>query len=60
MLGVSRARAYELVASGALPSVRLGVKRIMVPASALEAMEQDATARALDVQRRLAGGEGTS
>ncbi|MBA3688377.1 MAG: helix-turn-helix domain-containing protein [Chloroflexi bacterium] len=35
MLGISRARAYELAASGALPSVRIGRSR-RVPVRQLE------------------------
>jgi excisionase family DNA binding protein len=37
MLGVSRAFAYELVARGELPTIRLG-RRVMVPKVALLAM----------------------
>jgi excisionase family DNA binding protein len=36
-LGISRALAYELVARGQLPSLRLG-RRIVVPRRALQAM----------------------
>ena len=35
MLGISRAKAYELVATGVLPSVRLG-GCLRVPAQALQ------------------------
>lgn len=35
LLGVSRALAYELVARGELPSLRLG-RRVVVPRKALE------------------------
>lgn len=41
MLGISRSHAYELIARGDLPSVRLG-RRVLVPIEAL---------------RTLAGGE---
>ncbi|MCU1485981.1 MAG: Helix-turn-helix domain protein [Actinomycetia bacterium] len=43
-LGISRALAYELVARGQLPSLRLG-RRIVVPRQALERLigEADAT-----------------
>ena len=34
-LGISRAHAYEMVARGDLPSVRLG-RRVLVPRRALE------------------------
>lgn len=37
MLGISRAFAYELVARGELPSVRLG-RRVVIPRRALEAL----------------------
>lgn len=36
-LGISKSLGYELVASGQLPSVRLG-RRIVVPRAALERM----------------------
>ena len=42
-LGISRALAYELVARGELPSLRLG-RRIVVPRRALEALVDDAGA----------------
>ena len=35
-LGVSRSKAYDLVAAGTLPSVRLGVRCVRVPAVWLE------------------------
>lgn len=37
LLGISRAFAYELVARGELPSVRLG-RRVVIPRKALEAL----------------------
>ena len=37
MLGISRSHAYELVARGELPSVKLG-RRVLVPMSALRAL----------------------
>lgn len=37
LLGISRALAYELVARGELPSVRLG-RRVVIPRKALEAL----------------------
>jgi excisionase family DNA binding protein len=40
VLGISRALAYELVARGELPSIRLG-RRIVVPAAALRALLED-------------------
>jgi excisionase family DNA binding protein len=36
LIGVSRARAYELIASGMIPSIRIG-SSIRVPADALRA-----------------------
>ncbi len=35
-LGVSRSKAYDLVADGTLPSVRLGSRCVRVPAAWLE------------------------
>lgn len=40
-LGISRALAYELVARGEIPSLRLG-RRIVVPRRGLEAMLAEA------------------
>ncbi len=40
VLGISRALAYELVARGELPSIRLG-RRIVVPAAALRSLLED-------------------
>jgi len=37
LLGISRAHAYELVARGELPHLRLG-RRIVIPRAALEAL----------------------
>jgi excisionase family DNA binding protein len=37
VLGISRALAYELVARGELPSIRLG-RRVVVPRARLAAM----------------------
>ena len=37
MLGISRAHAYELVARGELPHLRLG-RRVVVPKQALEVL----------------------
>jgi excisionase family DNA binding protein len=37
MLGISRAHAYELVARGELPHLRLG-RRVVVPKLAIEAL----------------------
>jgi excisionase family DNA binding protein len=42
LLGVSRALAYELVARGELPSLRLG-RRVVIPRRALEALIEHAT-----------------
>jgi len=47
LLGISRAFAYELVARGEIPSIRLG-RRVLVPKAALLAfMEDEATASTL-------------
>ncbi len=43
VLGISRALAYDLVARGELPSLRLG-RRVVVPRRALEALVEDAGA----------------
>lgn len=40
VLGISRALAYELVARGDLPAIRLG-RRIVVPAPALRALLEE-------------------
>jgi excisionase family DNA binding protein len=45
MLGISRSLAYELIASGELPSQRLG-RRILVPISAIEAFIAGAVPKA--------------
>jgi excisionase family DNA binding protein len=42
VLGISRALAYELVARGELPSLRLG-RRIVIPRRALELVLSQAT-----------------
>lgn len=42
LLGISRALAYELVATGDIPSLRLG-RRIVVPRRALDALLASAT-----------------
>lgn len=44
LLGISRALAYELVARGDLPSLRLG-RRIVIPRRALEALVEEPKAR---------------
>lgn len=44
LLGISRALAYDLVARGELPSLRLG-RRIVVPRRALESMVDSAGAQ---------------
>jgi excisionase family DNA binding protein len=47
MLGISRGLAYELVARGELPSLRLG-RRIVVPRRALEALLEAGVAEPVD------------
>ncbi len=42
VLGISRALAYELVARGEIPSLRLG-RRLVVPRRALEVLLAQAT-----------------
>ena len=44
VLGISRALAYELVARGELPSLRLG-RRVVVPRRALQNFVDDAGPR---------------
>jgi excisionase family DNA binding protein len=45
MLSMSRSRLYELLASGAIPSVRFdGGRTIRVPRAALEKLARDAIA----------------
>jgi excisionase family DNA binding protein len=43
-IGVSRARAYELIAAGELPSIRIGTS-IRVPVDALRALVQQKLAK---------------
>jgi excisionase family DNA binding protein len=45
-LGVSRVRCYELVATGAIPSVRLSARCIRVPRAWIEAQESTAMGEA--------------
>jgi excisionase family DNA binding protein len=45
LLGISRTLAYELVASGELPHLRLGRRRIVIPWKALEALVDSAERR---------------
>ncbi len=44
LLGISRTLAYELVAQGELPALRLG-RRIVVPFAALDALLAQAVVR---------------
>jgi excisionase family DNA binding protein len=46
LLGISRAFAYELVARGELPSLRLG-RRVVVPRRALEELIEGAAMSAV-------------
>ena len=48
-IGVSRARAYELISNGTIPSIRIG-SSIRVPVDALRAWINSKVAE--DVQRR--------
>ena len=50
VLGISRAFAYELVARGELPCLRLG-RRVVVPRHALEQLLERADASVLSAQR---------
>ncbi len=52
-IGVSRARAYELIAAGVIPSIRIG-SSIRVPVAALQAWidRQLVESREHDVQER--------
>jgi excisionase family DNA binding protein len=40
-LGISRGLAYELVRRGEIPAVRLGCRRLVVPAGAVEAIVRE-------------------
>ena len=51
LLGLSRNAAYEAVARGEIPSVRVG-KRILVPRAGIEQMLNEAIAKA---QQRIGG-----
>lgn len=42
MLSISRSSVYELVASGALPSVKVGGRMIRIPVAAIRQMAQPA------------------
>ncbi|MHB1536648.1 MAG: helix-turn-helix domain-containing protein [Acidimicrobiales bacterium] len=42
LLGISRSHAYELIADGKLPAIRLG-RRIIVPVDAIERLLATAT-----------------
>jgi excisionase family DNA binding protein len=42
VLGISRTRIYELVASGDLPHVRLGGTSIRIPRAAIDRLIEDA------------------
>jgi excisionase family DNA binding protein len=52
MLSVSRSTVYELIASGTLPSVRVGDRMIRVPVSAIRRMAQSAMAPEADDDAR--------
>jgi excisionase family DNA binding protein len=45
-LGISRGLAYELVRRGEIPSIRLGCRRIVIPAGAVEAIVRERTTTA--------------
>ena len=40
-LGISRGLAYELVRRGEIPAIRLGYRRLVVPAGAVEAIVRE-------------------
>ncbi|MFZ1488674.1 MAG: helix-turn-helix domain-containing protein [Ilumatobacteraceae bacterium] len=40
-LGISRGLAYELVRRGEIPAIRLGYRRIVIPAGAVEAIVRE-------------------
>ena len=40
-LGISRGLAYELVRRGEIPAIRLGCRRLVVPAGAVEAIVRE-------------------
>jgi excisionase family DNA binding protein len=42
MLSISRSSVYELVASGALPSVRVGGRMVRIPVAAIRRMAESA------------------
>jgi excisionase family DNA binding protein len=41
MLSIGRSLAYELIARGIIPSVRLGERRVLVPVAALQERIKD-------------------
>jgi excisionase family DNA binding protein len=63
LLQISRSLAYQLVASGALPAVRLGARQIRIPSAALDAWlfrrgaARPQEARQLHEARALAGNQ---
>jgi len=53
MIGVSRTTAYDLIAAGTIPSVRLG-NHLRVPAAALEKLIEEGMTRAESAARASA------
>lgn len=56
ILGLKKSRVYELAHAGILPTVRLGVRRLLFPASGLDSLESAALARAREVHQQLSDG----
>ncbi len=50
MLSISRSSVYELIASGALPSVRIGGRMVRVPVAAIRRMVDQAQPTTDDAQ----------
>jgi excisionase family DNA binding protein len=49
ILGVGRARAYELARQGVIPTFRISERRLLVPAKALDELEDAAIERAREI-----------
>jgi excisionase family DNA binding protein len=55
LLGLRKSRVYELAAAGALPAVRLGVRKLVFSLRAIEELEREATDRARTVREQWGG-----
>ncbi len=58
ILGVGRARAYQLVREGLLPTLRISERRLLVPLRALDELEDILIELARQLATRRTGGKG--